>query len=61
VDQYFQVGSATFKYGHFINAMLMFLLILVVLYYGVVRPLQVSRCESLGVIVGVNRVTPWLG
>jgi large-conductance mechanosensitive channel len=46
VDQYFKVGAATFKYGHFINAMLMFCLILVVLYYGVVRPLQVRRCNQ---------------
>jgi len=39
----FSVDGSRFKYGHFINAFIVFIIVLVVLYFGVVMPLQKVR------------------
>jgi large conductance mechanosensitive channel len=43
----FYVNGSRFKYGHFINAFIVFVIVLVVLYFGVVMPLQKVRVRQL--------------
>jgi large-conductance mechanosensitive channel len=36
----FELNGSTFRYGHFINELVMFMLVCLILYFGVVLPLN---------------------
>jgi large conductance mechanosensitive channel len=39
-DLSFELNGSTFRYGHFINELIVFMLVCLILYFGVVLPLN---------------------
>jgi large conductance mechanosensitive channel len=42
-DLSFELNGSTFRYGHFINELIVFMLVCLILYFGVVLPLNKVR------------------
>lgn len=45
-DLSFELNGSTFRYGHFINELIVFMLVCLILYFGVVLPLNKVRCGA---------------